>query len=106
MTSPTGGCHLRGGYSISLAYFGGIREVPRFSVRQAALTSINQQNLGIIQDSLGVCRFTGFAFPVRGDVKYIASSATYEAIRIRQRKGKCESGLGLCHANADCQYKP
>jgi aldehyde:ferredoxin oxidoreductase len=61
MTSPTGGCHLRGGYSISLAFFGGIREVPRFSVRQAAITAKNQQDLGIIQDSLGVCRFTGYA---------------------------------------------
>lgn len=61
MTSPTGACHMRGGYSISLAYFGGVKEVPRFSVRQAALTAINQHNLGIIQDSLGVCRFTGFA---------------------------------------------
>ncbi len=61
MTSPTGACHLRGGYSIALAYFGGIREVPRFSIRQASLTAINQQNLGIIQDSMGICRFTGFA---------------------------------------------
>jgi aldehyde:ferredoxin oxidoreductase len=61
MTSPTGACHLRGGYSISLAYFGGIREVSRFSVRQAALTAIAQQNVGIVQDSLGVCRFTGYA---------------------------------------------
>jgi len=61
MTSPTGACHLRGGYSIALAYFGGIKEVPRFSTRQAAQTAINQHNLGIIQDSLGICRFTGFA---------------------------------------------
>lgn len=61
MTSPTGACHLRGGYSVSLAFFGGIREVPRFSIRQAAITARNQQDLGIIQDSLGVCRFTGFA---------------------------------------------
>lgn len=61
MTSPTGACHLRGGYSIALAFFGGIREVPRFSVRQAAMTCKNQQDLGIIQDSLGICRFTGYA---------------------------------------------
>lgn len=61
MTSPTGACHLRGGYSVQLAFFGGMKEVPRFSVRQAALTAKNQQDLGIIQDSLGVCRFTGFA---------------------------------------------
>jgi aldehyde:ferredoxin oxidoreductase len=61
MTSPTGACHLRGGYSVLLAYFGGIREVPRFSLRQAAMTAKNQQDIGIIQDSMGVCRFTGFA---------------------------------------------
>jgi len=61
MTSPTGACHLRGGYSIGLGYFGGFKEVPRFSFRQAALTAINQQNLGIIHDSMGICRFTGFA---------------------------------------------
>jgi len=61
MTSPTGACHLRGGYSIALAFFGGIREVPRFSVRQAAMTCKNQQDLGIIQDSLGICRFIGYA---------------------------------------------
>ena len=61
MTSPTGGCHLRGGYSIALGFFGGIKEVPRFSIRQAPMTAKNQQDLGIIQDSLGVCRFTGFA---------------------------------------------
>jgi len=61
MTSPTGACHLRGGYSIALAFFGGIKEVPRFSIRQAAMTCKNQQDLGIIQDSLGICRFTGYA---------------------------------------------
>lgn len=61
MTSPTGGCHLRGGYSVALAFFGGFKEVPRFSIRQAAMTAKNQQDLGIIQDSLGVCRFTGYA---------------------------------------------
>jgi len=61
MTSPTGACHLRGGYSVSLAYFGGYKEVPRYLIRQAALTAINQQNAGIIQDSLGICRFTGYA---------------------------------------------
>ncbi|HOX28503.1 MAG TPA: aldehyde ferredoxin oxidoreductase C-terminal domain-containing protein, partial [bacterium] len=61
MTSPTGACHLRGGYSIALAFFGGYKEVPRFSIRQAAMTAKNQQDLGIIQDSFGVCRFTGYA---------------------------------------------
>jgi aldehyde:ferredoxin oxidoreductase len=73
MTSPTGACHLRGGYSILLAYFGGIREVPRFSIRQAAMTAKNQQDLGIIQDSVGVCRFTGFAAGVEYWTKTYAS---------------------------------
>ncbi len=61
MTSPTGACHLRGGYAVALAYFGGYKEVPRFSVRQASVTAMNQHNLGIIQDSMGICRFTGYA---------------------------------------------
>jgi len=62
MTSPTGSCHLRGGYAVSLAFFGGNREIPRFSLLQSPIAIRNMQNHGIIQDSLGICRFTGFAF--------------------------------------------
>ncbi|MCK4495577.1 MAG: aldehyde ferredoxin oxidoreductase C-terminal domain-containing protein, partial [Candidatus Aminicenantes bacterium] len=62
MTSPTGACHLRGGYAVSLAFFGGTREIPRFSLLQSPIAIRNMQNLGIIQDSLGICRFTGYAF--------------------------------------------
>jgi len=62
MTSPTGACHLRGGYAVSLAFFGGTKEIPRYSLLQSPLAIRNMQNLGIIQDSLGICRFTGFAF--------------------------------------------
>jgi aldehyde:ferredoxin oxidoreductase len=62
VTSPTGACHLRGGYAASLAFFGGTREIPRFSLLQSPIAIRNMQDLGIIQDSLGICRFTGFAF--------------------------------------------
>jgi aldehyde:ferredoxin oxidoreductase len=62
MTSPTGACHLRGGYAVSLAFFGGWKEIPRFSLLQSPLAIRNMQNLGILQDSLGICRFTGYAF--------------------------------------------
>lgn len=62
VTSPTGACHLRGGYAVSLAFFGGTKEIPRFSLLQSPIAIMNMQNLGIIQDSLGICRFTGFAF--------------------------------------------
>lgn len=62
MTSPTGACHLRGGYAVSLAFFGGTREIPRYSLLQSPIAIRNMQNLGIIQDCLGICRFTGFAF--------------------------------------------
>ncbi len=62
MTSPTGACHLRGGYAVSLAFFGGTREIPRFSFLQSPIAIRNMQNTGILQDSLGICRFTGFAF--------------------------------------------
>jgi aldehyde:ferredoxin oxidoreductase len=62
MTSPTGACHLRGGYAVSLAFFGGAKEIPRFSLLQSPIAVRNMQNKGILQDSLGVCRFTGFAF--------------------------------------------
>ncbi len=61
-TSPSGACHLRGGYAVSLAFFGGTREIPRFSLLQSPLAIRNMQNIGILQDSLGVCRFTGYAF--------------------------------------------
>jgi aldehyde:ferredoxin oxidoreductase len=60
MTSPSGACHLRGGYAVSLAFFGGAREIPRFSIRQAPVAVRNVQDAGILQDSLGVCRFTGY----------------------------------------------
>jgi aldehyde:ferredoxin oxidoreductase len=62
MTSPTGACHLRGGYAVSLAFFGGTREIPRFSLLQSPIAIRNMQRHGIIQDSLGICRFTGFAY--------------------------------------------
>jgi aldehyde:ferredoxin oxidoreductase len=62
MTSPTGACHLRGGYAVSLAFFGGTREIPRFSLLQSPIAIRNMQNTGLLQDSLGICRFTGFAF--------------------------------------------
>ncbi|MCK4340672.1 MAG: aldehyde ferredoxin oxidoreductase family protein [Phycisphaerae bacterium] len=62
MTSPTGACHLRGGYAVSLAFFGGAKEIPRFSLLQSPIAIRNMQNLGLIQDSLGICRFTGYAF--------------------------------------------
>jgi aldehyde:ferredoxin oxidoreductase len=62
MTSPTGACHLKGWYAVSLAFFGGPKEIPRFSLLQSPIGIRNMHNLGIIQDSLGVCRFTGYAF--------------------------------------------
>ena len=62
MTSPSGACHLRGGYAVSLAFFSGTKEIPRYSLLQSPIAIRNMQNLGIIQDSLGICRFTGFAF--------------------------------------------
>jgi len=64
MTSPSGACHLRGGYAVSLAFFGGTKEIPRFSLLQSPIAVLNMQNKGILQDSLGVCRFTGYAFDV------------------------------------------
>ena len=64
MTSPTGACHLRGGYAVSLAFFGGAKEIPRFSLHQSPIAIRNMQNIGILQDSLGICRFTGFTFGI------------------------------------------
>jgi aldehyde:ferredoxin oxidoreductase len=75
MTSPTGACHLRGGYAVSLAFFGGNKEIPRFSLHQSPIAIRNMQNLGILQDSLGICRFTGFAFGA-GPWARIASGIT------------------------------
>ncbi|NOR15322.1 MAG: aldehyde ferredoxin oxidoreductase [Candidatus Aminicenantes bacterium] len=90
MTSPTGACHLRGGYAVSLAFFGGTREIPRFSLLQSPIAIRNMQNLGIIQDSLGICRFTGFAFStdpwsrmLTGLTGYSFSTAALEEIAER-----------------------
>jgi aldehyde:ferredoxin oxidoreductase len=47
---------------VSLAFFGGTKEIPRYSLLQSPIAIRNMQNLGILQDSLGICRFTGFAF--------------------------------------------
>lgn len=75
MTSPVGACHLRGGYAVPLAFFGGAKEVPRFSLLQSPLTIRNVQDTGILQDSLGVCRFTGYAFD-QGPWSRMVSGAT------------------------------
>jgi len=74
MTSPTGACHLRGGYAVSLAFFGGTKEIPRFSRLQSPIAIRNMQNLGIIQDSLGICRFTGFAFSTEPWSRMVSAS--------------------------------
>jgi aldehyde:ferredoxin oxidoreductase len=74
MTSPTGACHLRGGYAVSLAFFGGTKEIPRFSQLQSPIAIRNMQNLGIIQDSLGICRFTGFAFSTEPWSRMVSAS--------------------------------
>jgi aldehyde:ferredoxin oxidoreductase len=75
MTSPTGACHLRGGYAVSLAFFGGTKEIPRYSLLQSPIAIRNMQNVGILQDSLGVCRFTGYAFSTEPWAR-MASGAT------------------------------
>lgn len=75
MTSPTGACHLRGGYAVSLAFFGGAKEIPRFSIRQSPMAVSNVQNLGIIQDTSGLCRFTGYAFGMDVLARLISGAA-------------------------------
>jgi len=103
MTSPTGACHLRGGYAVSLAFFGGTREIPRFSLLQSPIAIRNMQNTGILQDSLGICRFTGFAFSsdpwarmVSGATGMDFSVARLEEIANRiaalERMFNCEAG--------------
>ena len=104
MTSPTGACHLRGGYAVSLAFFGGWKEIPRFSLLQSPIAIRNMQNLGILQDSLGVCRFTGYAFAtdpwarmVRGATGLDFSTVRLEEIANRiatlERLFNLEAGL-------------
>ncbi|MFW6124012.1 MAG: aldehyde ferredoxin oxidoreductase family protein [Acidobacteriota bacterium] len=78
MTSPTGACHLRGGYAVSLTFFGGTKEIPRFSRLQSPIAIRNMQNLGIIQDSLGICRFTGFAFSTEPWSRMLSGVTGYE----------------------------
>ena len=61
-TSPRGGCHLQGGYAVTLGFFGGSREVDRFLIETTAGHVVNQQDSGCIVDSLGLCRFSSYAF--------------------------------------------
>ena len=60
-TSPRGGCHLQGGYAVSLGFFGGSREVDRFLIDTVAGHVIDQQDSGCLSDSLGLCRFASFS---------------------------------------------
>jgi len=78
MTSPTGACHLRGGYAVSLAFFGGTKEIPRFSLLQSPIAIRNMQNTGILQDSLGVCRFTGFSFAIEPWARIVSGITGYD----------------------------
>ena len=103
MTSPTGACHLRGGYAVSLAFFGGSREIPRFSLLQSPIAIRNMQNHGIIQDSLGICRFTGFAFSAEPWARIVSATTglDFSTARLEQcadriaaleRLFNCEAG--------------
>jgi len=61
-TSTRGGCHLKGGYMISLGFFGGSREVDRFLIETVADHVVDEQDSGCVADMLGICRFAYFAF--------------------------------------------
>ncbi|MFH1941000.1 MAG: aldehyde ferredoxin oxidoreductase family protein [bacterium] len=61
-TASRGGCHLKGGYAITLGFFGGSREVDRFLVDTVAGHIVNEQDSGCVADSLGICRFSFFSF--------------------------------------------
>ncbi len=61
-TSPRGGCHLKGGYLVTLGFFGGSREVNRFLIDTAAGHVVNEQDSGCVADSLGICRFSFYGF--------------------------------------------
>ena len=91
MTSPSGACHLRGGYAVSLAFFGGTKEIPRYSLLQSPIAIRNMQNLGILQDSLGVCRFTGYAFSTEPWAR-MASGATGGDFSVARARGDRQPG--------------
>ena len=61
-TSPRGGCHLKGGYLVTLGFFGGSREVNRFLIDTAAGHVVNEQDSGCVADTLGICRFSFYGF--------------------------------------------
>ena len=61
-TSSRGGCHLKGGYLVTLGFFGGSREVNRFLIDTAAGHVVNEQDSGCVADSLGICRFSFYGF--------------------------------------------
>jgi aldehyde:ferredoxin oxidoreductase len=62
VTSNRGACHLQGGYSVLLGFFGGAKEVDRFLLATVPGHVVFQQDAGTISDYASICRFTGFAF--------------------------------------------
>lgn len=62
VTSNRGACHLQGGYSVLLGFFGGAKEVDRFLLTTVPGHVAFQQDAGTISDYAGICRFTAFAF--------------------------------------------
>ncbi|MBI5361297.1 MAG: aldehyde ferredoxin oxidoreductase family protein [Planctomycetes bacterium] len=62
VTSNRGACHLQGGYSVLLGFFGGAKEVDRFLLTTVPGHVAFQQDAGAISDYAGTCRFTAFAF--------------------------------------------
>ena len=101
MTSPSGACHLRGGYAVSLAFFGGTKEIP-VDVRIVAAT--NRDLEAAVANRAKAKERTGLAQENARlvDVAYKAGAATYlESTDSVQTLRQAEVGLVAESLNVD-----
>ncbi len=80
-TSNRGGCHLTG-YLAAMELFAAPKKIPRFSTGGKADLLVLKQNQSVIEDSLIVCKFAGWALSFEFYSRF-ASTITGEEISVK-----------------------
>ena len=80
-TSNRGGCHLTG-YLAAMEIFAAPKKIPRFSTGGKADLLVLKQNQSVIEDSLSVCKFAGWALSFEFYSRF-ASAITGEDISVK-----------------------
>jgi aldehyde:ferredoxin oxidoreductase len=80
-TSNRGGCHLTG-YLAAMEIFAAPKKIPRFSTGGKADLLVLKQNQSVIEDSLSVCKFAGWALNFEFYSRF-ASAITGEDISVK-----------------------